>query len=228
MSDSRAAESGTSHHMDASIALTADMLGRRYYSPLFQNDHVDLALGHKPLHFHVPRHLLINYSPAFRSMLEPPEPEGSAARKISGSGGNLIDLPDVDPDYFAGVLSVYYGPVLMPHPKNLSFEYAAGVLRLASIYGFALAVQWATDALREDWSTSSSTWREALINPSQDKIRQAIALINLSRDINFRPFLESAFYLLCADARWGDDPSIYGPLRKADAFLLRRGIQTLY
>ncbi|KDQ07643.1 hypothetical protein BOTBODRAFT_180512 [Botryobasidium botryosum FD-172 SS1] len=192
---------------------------------LLQEDRVVLALGHKPDRFCIPRHILIEHSPVFRATLELTGSKGDNSGGVSVSG--VIKLPEDDPEYLMGVFGAY-DSALISHPNNPSFEYIEGVLRLAHKYEFALAIQWAIGILRVDWSTNSRAWHKALIDPSQDDIRHAIALINLSRDTNINEFLACAFYLLCADTKWSDDPLVYKLLRAPDVSFLRHGIQQLY
>lgn len=82
--------------------------------------------------------------------------------------------------------------------------------------------------MRADWSFESSSWLKALVDSSQDDVRNAIALINVSRETDIHEFLGCAFYLLCADEKWSGNPSVYQSLQNADALLLKLGIQTLY
>jgi len=191
----------------------------------FDDSYVVLALGHDGFLFRIYRSILIDYSQMFRDMLESSTPEGSL---IEGASVDCpIKLPDDDPEHFAGVLSIYYGPVLIPRPEKPSFEYTTGVFRLASKYKFTLAIDWAADMLRVDWSPKSNSWLRTLANPSQDDIGRAIALINVCRETNVDEFLGCAFYLLCAEETCGDDSLMYEPLQKADIIVLMRGSRKL-
>ncbi|KDQ07631.1 hypothetical protein BOTBODRAFT_180501 [Botryobasidium botryosum FD-172 SS1] len=197
---------------------------KRWPNCYFDDDYVVLALGHDAFHFRIYRSILVKHSEVFRSMLESSNSESKPAK--GASENNPITLPDDDPEYFAGVLSIYYGPVLVPRPQDPSFAYTIGVLRLASKYKFALAIDWATDLLREDWSPKSDSWLETIANPSQRDFEQAVALINACRETGIHEFLGCAFYLLCTDETCGDT-SIYEPLQKTDVVLLMQGSRKL-
>ncbi|KDQ07625.1 hypothetical protein BOTBODRAFT_180495 [Botryobasidium botryosum FD-172 SS1] len=115
MNDSRAAESAASHHLHALVASGSGGPGCHFDGPLSisQNDHVGFALG-QPFLFSVPRHILIEHSSVFRAMLDPPKPESNAAGELEGE--TVLDLPDIDPDHFVGVLSVYFGQPFLLSP----------------------------------------------------------------------------------------------------------------
>ncbi|KDQ09501.1 hypothetical protein BOTBODRAFT_69061 [Botryobasidium botryosum FD-172 SS1] len=192
---------------------TAEHYPNRY----FEGDYVILSLGPKPYLFRVQRNILAKYSGTFRDMFSLPPPEGGTAE--GSSDDNPIRLPD-DPDHFAGVLSVYHGTVLMPYPCDLSFDYVTSVLRVASKYEFTLAVEWAWSKLSETWSWRARPWLAALPQPSRVNLRQAIALIGVSRELDDRRLLGSAFYMLCVDQKWSGEESVYGAMQPADVFLL--------
>ncbi|KDQ09476.1 hypothetical protein BOTBODRAFT_37049 [Botryobasidium botryosum FD-172 SS1] len=190
-------------------------------------DHVVLALGREETLFRIDRQVLLEHSKVFQRMLDTSDPETSERK--GSSDEHPIRLPDDDPDYFAGILRVYYSTFLIPPDSNTpSFEHTLGVLRLASKYEFAHAIKWATDAIAADWSPQSATWLKTLDNPSQTDLKRAVALINISRELNIHTFLGCAFYLLCTDETWCGNSTVYGALSQSDALVLSRGIMSLW
>jgi len=177
----------------------------------------DLSLGPKPSLFRVPREILAKYSGLFKDLFSLPLPECGTSE--GSSDDNPIRLLD-DPDHFAGILSVYYGTVLMPHPCDLSFEYVTGVLRVAFKYEFALAIEWAWSNLSATWSWRAQSWLTALSQPSPDDLAQSITLINISRELDDHRLFGSALYMLCVDHTWRGEESIYGAMQPSDVFLL--------
>ncbi|KDQ07642.1 hypothetical protein BOTBODRAFT_38628 [Botryobasidium botryosum FD-172 SS1] len=197
----------------------------RYANCYFEGDHVVLSLGPKPSLFRVQRAILAKYSATFQDMFTLPPPVDKAAE--GSSDDNPIRLPD-DPEHFAGVLRVYYGAILMPHPPILTVEYITGVLRVASKYDFALAVEWAWSNIRASWSWMVKPWLDALGTPSQCFLKEAIMLINMCHELHDHAYLGPAFYLLCVDEKWYGEKLVYGGLRPDDMLLLLKGSRSLY
>ncbi|KDQ07626.1 hypothetical protein BOTBODRAFT_180496 [Botryobasidium botryosum FD-172 SS1] len=197
----------------------------RYPNRYFEGGHVILCLGPKSSLFRVQRSVLAKYSATFGDMFSLPPPEGSTAE--GSSDDNPIHLPD-DPDHFAGVLSIYYGTVLMPHPSDLTFEYVTGVLHVAHKYEFALAIEWAWSNLSARWSWQAEPWRTALSKLSQTDVKRAVALVRISYELDNNRLLGSAFYLLCIDEKWSGDERVYGEMGSEDLHLLLKATRKLY
>lgn len=115
----------------------------------------------------------------------------------------------------------------MPHPSALTTYYLIGVLRVASKYQFTHAVDWTVNTLRTSWSTKAQPWLQTLPSPSEGILAEAVALINISREIHRDEFLGHAFYLLCTDEKTCGDNRIYGLLRFDDLLVLIKGVQCL-
>ncbi|KDQ07648.1 hypothetical protein BOTBODRAFT_192281 [Botryobasidium botryosum FD-172 SS1] len=211
--------------MTAAAATSAPQkLGSGRHPRLYsEGEHVILSLGAQGCLIRIQRAIL-GYSDTFRDMFSLPHVQGAPEERLEGmSDDNPIHLPD-DPEHFCGVLSEYYGPTVIPHPREPSIEYIAGVLRVAKKYGFTLAEKWALKALHSEFSTQSRQWQDALVLPSREYIQRPLTLVELARrDGGLDKFLESAFYLLCTDETCADDESLYEGLHADDALRLMRG-----
>ncbi|KDQ07644.1 hypothetical protein BOTBODRAFT_70267 [Botryobasidium botryosum FD-172 SS1] len=191
----------------------------------FDDEFIVLAVGPKPFLFRISRPIICK-AWKLRQMLEAPRSKGTVS--VGSSDDHPIRLPEDNPDHFAGVMRVYHSKFQIPRPNPPSFDYVMGTLRVAAKYGFIHARDWAVDILHADWLSQSKAWLAKLAEPSREDIRQAIALINVSRELRLPEFLGRAFYLLCVDERWCGDAQLYADLKQADCLILRRGVKSFW
>ncbi|KAJ7491140.1 hypothetical protein FB451DRAFT_1222176 [Mycena latifolia] len=145
--------------------------------------------------FRLFKSFLTSRSAIFKDTLSMPEPED--AERVDGCPVLRIHDSAVDAAHF--FKAIFDSQTFLPRPAPTTFEKIAGILRLSTKYEVEYLHERALDHLSSGYPTSLPQWREyeAPVATFPVLPSDALATINLAREVDCPWVLPTAFYDYC-------------------------------